>query len=370
MPINEQRVEKRFLQLVKLNSPSKREGAVASWLKDEFAKLGLAVAEDDSAKVTGSESGNLIVRLPGEGPALLFGAHMDVVAEMEQVKVRYQDGIFRTDGSTILGADDKAGIVAIVEAVTTLVEDELPHRPLELVFTTCEEIGLFGAKALAKEDLKAQYGFIFDSGKPTAHIVTSAPSQDEHYFKLIGKAAHAGDAPEKGISAIQMAAEAIAQMPLGRLSPITTANIGKIAGGSATNIVPEVVEVWGEARSFHEEELVAQSDLMAECFQKAAAKFGGKVECKRNRAFTGFSIALKDPVVQLALEAVHKISLDAQLVSSGGGSDANVLNLLGIPTVNLGVGMEGAHTKEESVALSDLVAAARLALALATGALP
>jgi tripeptide aminopeptidase len=365
--VNEHRIKERFGELVKLNSPSRREGAVASWLHSEFSRLGLEVQEDGSAEATGSETGNLIVRIPGSGPKLLFGAHMDVVEDMAQAKISFKDGSFRTDGSTILGADDKAGIVAIVEAVTVLVEEGLSHRPLELVFTTCEEIGLLGSKALAPAELQAQYGFIFDSGKPTAHIIISAPSQDEHFFKVTGKAAHAGTDPEKGISAIAIAARAIDRMPLGRLSSATTANIGKIQGGSATNIVPEQVELWGEARSFHEEELEAQSRLMADCFTRAAAELGGKAECKQSRAFTGFSLTPKDPVVCLALEAVHKIGQEPQVVSSGGGSDANVLNLLGIPTVNLGVGMDGAHTKQETVALSDLVTAANLALALATG---
>lgn len=360
-------MERRFSELVKINSPSKREGAVSSWLKAEFSKLGLDVHRDNSSRLTGSETGNLIIRIPGAGPSLLFGAHLDVVAEMEEVEVIYEDGIFRTDGSTILGADDKAGIVAILEAVTVLVEEDLPHRALEIVFTTCEEIGLLGAKALRREDLSSHYGFVFDSGKPSAHIVTSSPSQDEHYFKVLGKAAHAGVAPEQGIDAIQMAAWAISQLPLGRVSPLTTANIGKIKGGEATNIVPEQVEVWGEVRSFSEAELSAQSQLMEECFHKAQAKFGGKVQGKVNRAFTGFSLAPRDPVVQLATAAAKKIGAEPQLVSSGGGSDANVLNSLGIPTVNLGVGMEGAHTKEESVAIADLVMAAELALALATG---
>ena len=367
MPIDEERIAARFLELVGFNSPSKREGVVARWLEAEFKKLGLTVQEDESASETGSDTGNLIVRLPGEGPALLFAAHMDVVEEMEGVEVREAHGSFRTDGSTILGADDKAGIVAILEAVTALVEDELPHRPLELVFTTCEEIGLCGVRALDKDKLAAEYGFVFDSGKPTAHIITSSPSQDEHYYKIQGKAAHAGVAPEQGINAISMAAWAIAQLPIGRLSPTTTANIGKITGGTATNIVPDLVEVWGEVRSFFQDELAEQSQLMEESFQRAAAKFGGKVEGKCTRAFTGYSIPLKDPVVQLALEAVHNIGVDPQLVSSGGGSDANVLNDFGIPTVNLGVGMEGAHTKEESVELVDLTLAAQLALALATG---
>ncbi len=367
MPINEARIKERFLHLTALNSPSKREGPVASWLKEQFSQLGLAAQEDESGKRTGSESGNIVVRIPGRGPALLFGAHMDVVSDMALAQVRLEDGSFKTDGKTILGADDKAGLVAILEAVTALTEEKLSHRPLELVFTTCEEIGLCGSNALRRDDLKAQCGFIFDSGNQPSEIIINAPSQDEHYYKVIGKAAHAGSAPEEGIDAIRLAAWAISQMPLGRLSASTTANIGKIAGGSATNIVADLTEVWGEARSFLEEELSEQSQRMRECFRQAAAKFGGQVEAKLKRSFTGFKLSHRELVVQLAQQAVHKIGLRPQLVSSGGGSDANVLNQLGLPTVNLGVGVQKPHTKEETLALADLTAASRLALALATG---
>ncbi|NLC47133.1 MAG: M20/M25/M40 family metallo-hydrolase [Firmicutes bacterium] len=366
MPVNEERIRERFLQLVRLNSPSKKEGAVAEWLKEQFAQLSLAAEVDDSAKETGSETGNIIVRLEGEGPTLLLAAHMDVVSDMAGVQVLEEDGVFRTDGRTILGADDKAGIAAILEAATVLVEEKLPHPSLELVFTTCEEIGLLGAKHLKRESLKAQYGFIFDSMNKPGEIIVNSPSQDEHYYKVLGKAAHAASA-EEGVSAIQIAAWAISQIPLGRLSPSTTANIGKISGGTATNIVPELAEIWGEVRSFQDEELEKQSRLMEDSFQKAAAKFGGSVEGKKERSFTGFQLSHKDSVVQLAQNAVHKVGLRSQLVSSGGGSDANVFNQLGIPSVNLGVGMEKPHTKEEFLAARDLVAAAEIALALCTG---
>lgn len=367
MAIEQARMEQRFLELVKLNSPSREERPVVEWLKQEFQKLGLEPWEDESSKETGANCGNLIVEIPGEGPQLLFSAHLDVVAPMENVKVSYEDGVFRTDGTTILGADDKAGLVVILEAITALVEDELPHCPLKLIFTTCEEIGLLGAKALPREVAAADFGFVFDSGKPAAHIITSSPSQDEHFYRIHGKAAHAGVAPENGISAIEIAALAISKLELGRLNHATTANIGKINGGSATNIVPDEVEVAGEVRSFSEEELKDQSEKMAQAFQEAASKYGGRVEAEITRSFTGFNLTPQAEVVKRALAASKKIGSDPVLISSGGGSDANVYNTLGIPTVNLGVGMEGAHTKEETVAIADLLTAANLALVLAQG---
>lgn len=369
MYVNEERVKANFLNLVKLNSPSGKEKIVADWLRSKFSKLGLEVEEDNSRHKTGSNTGNLIVRIPGkvDQPTLLLAAHMDVVAEMDNVQVIFEDGIFRTDGSTILGADDKAGIVAMLEVATVLMEEKLEHAPLELVFTVCEEVGLVGAKALERELLQSQLGFVFDSSKPFGNIIIQAPYQDCFHYRIMGKAAHAGVCPEAGINAIQLASHAISQLPQGRISPETTTNIGKIEGGVATNIVPDKVEVWGEVRSMNKDALVAQNALVDECFQQAATEFGGKVECQRTHVFSGFSLSPDSQVVKKGLDALRSIGIDGELASTGGGSDANILNAIGIPAINIGLGCKGSHSTTESIAFADLCNLASFGLALARG---
>jgi tripeptide aminopeptidase len=369
MHVNEERIKDNFLELVKLNSPSGKERIVANWLRDKFAQLGLEVEEDNTRHKTGSNTGNIIVRMPGKEaqPTLLLAAHMDVVAEMENAKVIFEDGIFRTDGNTILGADDKAGIVALLEVATVLREEELEHFPLELVFTVCEEIGLMGAKALEKEILQSQLGFIFDSSEPFGCIINQAPSKDRLYYRIVGKAAHAGVCPEEGINAIQIASSAIAKIPQGRIDSKTTCNIGKIVGGGATNIVPDKVEVWGEVRSLDKDAFLAQNALVDECFQQAARDLGGKVDRERTHLYPGFFVSPDSEVVKRGLDALERIGIHGEIASTGGGSDANILNAIGIPAINMGLGAKNPHSRSESIAFVDLCNLASFGLAIARG---
>lgn len=369
MSISEERIKANFLELVKLNSPSRKEKVVAQWLRAKFSQLGLSVEEDDSMPETHSNTGNLIVRIPGKQaePTLLMSAHMDVVAPMENPKVIFEDGIFRTDGNTILGADDKAGIVALLEVATVLIEKKIEHAPLELVFTVCEEVGLVGAKALNLALLQSRMGFVFDSSKPFGNIITQAPSNVRFYCRVEGKAAHAGVCPEAGVNAIQIASRAIAQLPVGRISPETTCNIGKIAGGGATNIVPDFVEVWGGVRSLDQAALEAQNDLIEECFQKSARELGGKVESEFTHSYSGFSLAPESEVVKRGMEAMARMGVDGQIASTGGGSDANVFNAIGIPAINIGIGCQGSHSTKEQIAFADLCNLASFGLAVARG---
>jgi tripeptide aminopeptidase len=268
--------------------------------------------------------------------------------------------VIYSDGTTILGGDDKSGIAVILETIESLREDDLPHPPLEVVISVGEEVTLRGARLLDKRKLRARGGYVLDAGGPIGTIVTSAPSQDSLQITVYGKKAHAGSEPEKGINAIRVASEAIASMPLGRIDEETTANIGVIQGGVATNIVPDVVLIKGEARSRDDLKLAAQTAAMAAAFHEAAERHGARVEFKFTRSYSTYNWAEETPIVAQAMAAAHRLGLTPILEASGGGSDANVYAEAGITCAALSTGMADVHTPQEHIAIADMVDATKL----------
>jgi tripeptide aminopeptidase len=287
---------------------------------------------------------------------------MDTVSPGKGIKPVIKDGVIYSDGTTVLGGDDKAGIAAILEAIETVIEKGIPHGDIEVVFSIYEEGGLYGAKNLDYTKLKAKKGFVLDSGGNPGEIIIQGPAQNKIYAKFIGKEAHAGVAPENGISAIQMAAEAISNMKLLRIDEETTANIGVISGGEATNIVTKEVKIQGEARSLSDEKLQKQTEHMVKCCEEAAQKFGGRVEVEVDHSYGAFKVEEDAEIVQKVKEACRNIGLEPYTTSSGGGSDTNILNANGIVAVNLGIGERKPHTVEEHIHIKDLENAARLVL--------
>src|SRR5690625_21550 len=262
-----------FLELVQIDSETKFERKIADALKAKFQALGLEVFEDESAKVTGHEAGNLICRLTGtveDVPTIFFTAHMDTVLPGKGVQPAKEGEDIVSDGPTILGADDKAGIAAILETIRMLQEGNIPHGDIEFIITSGEESGVVGAKALDIDLVQASYGYAIDSSGPVGEIVISAPTQARLHIDVQGKTAHAGLAPEKGISAITLAANAISKMNLGRIDEETTANIGKFYGGEQTNIVCDIVHIQAEARSLQKEKMELQVEHMKTTFEKKA----------------------------------------------------------------------------------------------------
>ncbi|NLC55204.1 MAG: M20/M25/M40 family metallo-hydrolase [Armatimonadetes bacterium] len=360
------RVRATFVRLLEMNTPSGREGAAADFLEAELQQIGFTTWRDGAGTALGGETGNLLARLEGTVPGLpplLLNAHMDTVAPTEGLVIREEGGIFRSSGTTILGADDKAGLTAILEGVRAAVAVGLPRPSLEIAFTICEETGLRGAKHLDHSSLTARQAYAFDGGRPVGSIVQAAPSQDNITATLYGIASHAGAAPEKGISAILIAANALTRMPLGRIDAETTANIGVIRGGEATNVVPDRVECRGEARSHNEEKLRRQSQAMVDAFQAAAEAAGGRAEVDVTRIYSHFSLADDHPLVRRAVAAGRRAGISEPVVRpGGGGSDANILNTQGIETVVIGLGYDNVHSSDEYMALGDLVTSAQLAL--------
>ncbi|MBS4217222.1 M20/M25/M40 family metallo-hydrolase [Bacillus sp. FJAT-49711] len=364
--INEQRLLDEFLELVQIDSETKYESEIAKVLKKKFHDLGVEVIEDDTMEQTGHGAGNLICTLKGnmEATPIYFTCHMDTVVPGQGIKPSIKDGYVVTDGTTILGADDKAGIAAMLESIKVLKEQNTEHGDIQFIITVGEESGLVGAKALDSSYVKAKYGFALDSDGKVGNIIVAAPTQARIKAVLNGRTAHAGVAPEKGISAITIAAKAIAKMPLGRIDEETTANIGRFEGGQATNIVADQAIVLAEARSLVNEKMEAQVAKMKQAFEEAAKEMGGSADVEVEVMYPGFKFADGDEVVEVAKKAALKIGRSPELLRSGGGSDANVIAGFNIPTVNLAVGYEEIHTTNERMPVEELGKLAEMVVAV------
>ncbi|RKN84672.1 M20/M25/M40 family metallo-hydrolase [Paenibacillus ginsengarvi] len=371
--IEQNRLVEQFLQLVKIDSETKHEQEISGVLKTLFGGLGLSVFEDDTAAVTGHGAGNLIFTLdatPGQElvPVLLFTCHMDTVTPGKGIKPRVDnDGYIRSDGTTILGSDDKAGIAAMIEAIQVLKKEAIPHGKLLFVITAGEESGLLGSRAMAQnppKELQAKYGYALDSNGKVGQIAVAAPTQARIQITIKGRSAHAGVNPEDGISAIQVASKAISRMPLGRIDFETTANIGSFAGGGATNIVCERVDIAAEARSLEQAKLDRQLEAMKRACESATEEMGAKLEFHSEIIYPAYKYDETAPVVKLAMKAIESIGRTGSTFHTGGGSDANMFNGMGIPTVNLAVGYENIHTTEEQMPISELVAVSELVVAI------
>ncbi|MBU0687429.1 MAG: M20/M25/M40 family metallo-hydrolase [Candidatus Margulisbacteria bacterium] len=362
--MNQNRLKNQFLKLVKIDSISKHEANIMGYLVSEFSKLGLRATFDQAGKYFDGEIGNLFVSIPGKvksAPKLLLNAHVDTVTHSKKIKPIIKRGVIYSDGTTILGADDKAGVVAIMELVRCLKENNIPHGDIHIVLTVAEEIGLHGSKAIDHKKLKADFGFVLDGGRVNG-IVNQAPSQDNIVAKIHGRAAHAGTHPEDGISSIKVASSAIAKMKLGRIDFETTANIGLIKGGKATNIVPDLVEIKGEARSHNAKKLKKQMRHMTSELSRACSKAGAKLNVKVSSEYRSFKVGENQEVMQLAKKAAKSIGIQPITKPTGGGSDANIFNASGIPSVIIGLGARNLHTIKENIPIQDLVRGTELLL--------
>lgn len=359
--INEKRIINDFFQLVQIDSITRSEGNVAKVIKEKLKEIGAEIYVDDAGEKVGSDTGNIIAKIKGKAnkPTILFSSHMDTVVPGEGIIPVIKEGVIYSEGNTILGSDNKAGIVAILEGVRVLQENGIEYGDIEIVFTIAEEGGLFGVKNLDYSKLSAKVGYVLDSDGKPGTIIVQGPAQDKIDVVVKGKSAHAGVSPEEGISAIQVASKAISMMKLLRIDEDTTANIGVISGGTATNIVTEKVEIKAEARSTVEEKLNEQTNHMVECFQKAAEEFNAEVIIDTERVYSAFNLTEEDLVVKNAIKAANNLGFEVVMKATGGGSDTNILNTYGVSTINLGVGMTKVHTTDEHISVEDLVNSAK-----------
>lgn len=364
--MNTSRVVETFLDLVRIDSPSYEEAACARFCEEELVKAGCTVRFDDSAETTGSNIGNLIAELPGTSDAVLvLSAHMDTVEPGRGIEPVIFEDVIVSATDTVLGADDKAGIAAAIECVRRLAESDEARPNVRCVFTVQEEIGLRGAKALVEDDVRGDICLVLDADGEPGGIVIGAPTHYTFTAEFLGRAAHAGVAPEKGISAIVMAADAITSIPIGRLDEQTTANIGSISGGSATNVIAAAVTLTGECRSRDRERVELVRSQMDTAMREAAAKHGGSVEITWNLEYEGFALSEDDTVVRAVSAGVADAGLAPSVFATGGGSDANIIAALGVPTVALACGMQGVHSTSEQIKVSSLEALTDICVAVA-----
>jgi tripeptide aminopeptidase len=366
--VDERRMVETFLALAAVNGPSGAEGAVARDLEGRLRGLGFAVEYDDAHVRLGGECGNMIARWEGTGaaatPPLFFSAHMDTVLPTAGLAPVIADGVISSDGTTILGADDRAAIAAYLEGIRAIQETGARCGPLELILTVSEQPGLLGARHLDFSRVRAQAGFVFDSSGDVGQIITRGPYSTRVRWRIEGKPAHLGLAPEDGISAIAIAADALVRMRLGRVSETTSANVGIIHGGTLASIIPDLVEMVGEVRSFSAEGLEAQLREMTGAVATAARSRKGTAQATLEKKYLGFDLPHDSAHVQVAVRAARRIGRTPYFAQTLGGADTNVFIEHGLACLTLGNGFRDIHSPREHIGIDNLVAASRYVTAL------
>lgn len=366
--IKKERLLANFLSYVQIDSETLNERAMGERLVANMRAMGLEVVTDRAGETFGSNGFNVFARLEGSlaGEPILLSAHMDTVVPGNGIVPIVEDGVIRSSGDTILGGDDKSGICAILEAVQTVIENNIPHRTVELLFTIGEEGGMHGIKAFDTSTLVSKRAYVFDSSGDAGKIIVEAPGQIKIFADVIGKSAHAGLAPEEGISSIIVAAKAISRMNLLRIDHETTCNIGTIKAEYATNIVPERTRIIAEVRSRNLDKLNAQAAHIRDCLQEACDEAGAKLSCELKTNYVSYRVPVESETVRQAILAAERIGRAAKTTQGGGGSDANILNGKGIEAIVLATGMTKVHTTNETLEVKNLEDTARWALELLT----
>ena len=348
--INKERLIKTFVELVKIDSPTGEEDAVAKILISKLKALGFSVETDSF--------GNVIGKLKGTGEPFMLNAHMDTVEPGRGIQPIVGKDLITSDGATILGGDPKAGVSIILEAIESLQERKVNLPNLEVVFTRSEEVGLLGAVNLDYSKVASKTGLTFDGDDAVTNATISAPGYNKVDVIITGIGAHAGVEPEKGLSAIKIAAEIISELEVGRIDFETTANIGLISGGSARNAVPESVEIKAEVRSRNLEKLASHSQKFQAVFDKAIAKYPtAKIDLKIEREFDPYPFKKTHKIIEKVQKVMKKMNLEAVLHESGGGTDVNIFHQHGIEAIVMGTAVYDAHTKRENVRIPELIEA-------------
>ena len=358
--INKERLLETFIELLMVNSPSFHEKKVGALLSTELKKRGCRVTiekYDKSFNIIAFKKGNT----PEVQPLLLSG-HMDTIEPTEGIQFSIQADRVGSTGNTVLGADDKSALAQILEALLVLQEKNLPHGDLEIVFTSAEEKGLLGAKNLNFKKIRSRFGLVLDSSGSVGNLVVAAPSHITYEMRITGKAAHAGIEPEKGISAIRVAAEVISAVSHGRISAGTTANIGIIKGGTATNVVPKEVVIHGEMRSHDDKTLQNIKQDIFDTARRIVKKNKSGIDILERDEYKSFRINKSDSFLHFMDGVAKSCRITPSHVITGGGSDANIFNKQAIKTINLSTGMQKVHSNEEYILLKDLYKGSLLVL--------
>jgi tripeptide aminopeptidase len=360
------RLNETFASLCRIESPSGHERRCADHVAQELGALGLEVSEDDAAAPAGADAGNLLTSIAGRSPAsILLCAHLDTVPAIAPIEPVVLDGGWTNANDGILGADNKAAVAVLIELARRLTGGTGPPAiGVELLFTISEENGLHGAKAFDVARLTSRFGFVFDHASPIGEVVVASPTYVKVVADLHGRAAHAGIRPEEGRSAIAAAASAISRMPLGRLDGETTANVGTIAGGTATNVVPELCRLEAEVRGHREQRVQEVVTEIVDRLQDAADAAECDLDVSVQRMFTAYRHSADDPKVALAERALRACGYEPRHIVTGGGSDANAFEVAGFPCANLANGTEQNHQPDERVSVDALEGMLEVAIAL------
>lgn len=350
--IDRQRLISTFTELIQINSPSYGEKEIGSVLAGRLESLGCRVDVQDYGP-----SFNIIARKEGNKPgipSLLLSGHMDTIEPTEGISFSHEEGVIRTTGDTVLGADDKSALAQILEALAVLRENEIPHGDIEVVFTSAEEAGLVGAKNLDFSRIRSRHGIVLDSGGSVGSLVTAAPTHLKYQLRVSGRSAHAGIEPEKGVNSVRVAAKIVSEIPDGRIDAVTTANVGMIAGGTATNVVPRETKIRGELRSHNPGVIRELKGRIFGVARSVAEEWGARIEISEEEEYRSFTIERDEPFLVYLAGIYRRCGIEPLFVSSGGGSDANVLNQRGIRVINISNGMQNVHSTEEQISAADL----------------
>jgi len=360
--INRDRLIKTFMELAEISSPSNEEEKIIEYVTAKLSALGIKTKKyktEKSYNLLAHKNGNL------KKTSILFSSHLDTVLPCENVKPLLKGNRITSDGKTILGSDDKSAVAMFLEAMEYLYENKIDHGPIELLFSSAEEIGLYGIKQFDLSLLKSKFAFVYDSDGPVGKIITMAPFHSTMIIKIKGKAAHAGIEPEKGISAVNVIAEIVTNIVTGRFDDGSTTNIGTISGGIATNIVAEEAECKLEVRAFNKKRLGEIESEIKETAKNIAKARGTKIKIIRELQYPGFSIDENDEIIRLTKNAMERIKIKPKLESTGGGSDTNIINRgRHLKAVNLSCGMMNIHSVKEYISVNDLINGTKLTLSL------
>jgi len=353
---NNKKIFLLFKKLVSIDSVSLKESNVRDFIKEYLRDFPVDISEDKTAKKINGDCGNLIIkpRNPSKPSKLVLLAHMDTIKPTSETVVQEKDGILSSKGDTILGADNRAGITIILSTLTWIFNNFKEIPDFRVIFTVAEEIGMKGSKNLESYFLNDRFGICFDSSLDPGYIIYKGAGSAIFEATFKGKNAHAGISPEKGVNAISIASKAINETKQGKLDDEATLNIGYIKGGEEVNVVPDEVLIRGETRSYSKKKIEKEIENLKGIFFKSTKSFGGKLSFKWSYDFLPFDLGKKSELVKIVRESFFESSF-VKMVKYRGGSDANVLNFKGIPSVNLGIGAKNPHSNEEFISKKDLL---------------
>ncbi|RST77140.1 M20/M25/M40 family metallo-hydrolase [Siminovitchia acidinfaciens] len=365
--LDEEEVVNSFLEWAKVNAPSGREKNIAEMLENELTGMGFFIQFDEANVNFKGEIGNLIAYWEGTDssiPPLFFSTHMDTVLPTEGLKPVIKDGVIYSDGTTILGADDRAALTAYLEAIRYVQENDIPSGPIELILTVNEQQALQGSRYLDYSKVKSDFGYVFDSSGDVGQIILQGPYSSKFHLEVIGKSSHIGLNPEEGIYAFEIAADIIKNVKVGKIDEETLVNVGLIHGGELSSIIPGSVKMTGEVRCFNKAGLDEQLDLIFSAASRAAEEHGGKVVNKIDKKYSGFQVDKGHQLAKIALDAAEQIQVHPWLTRTLGGADTNNLNENNLTCITLGNGFRNIHTFQEHISIKNLVNTARYTVSL------